>query len=111
MTRLSGLRSIRAAKIGGYLLDEDHPSGGAKARFFISVGFDILNPMVFEAALLRHPLDNDVWKTLETPYGTKSVVKCRLMTPNGKNPCVLTIWFKPNGSTAHRLVSAYPTTP
>lgn len=91
-----------------YLLNEAHPTGGPKARFFKQVGFSTENSMTFEAALLRHPSDNDVWKQVETALGTKSIVRCNLVTPNGRNPCVLTIWFKPHGSTAHRLVSAYP---
>jgi hypothetical protein len=106
--RLRGLRSIRAAKIVDYLLNENHPVGGTKARFFKRFGFDADNPTTFESALLRHPSENEVWKSVETSLGIKSIVVCTLRTPDGRNPCVRTIWFKPIGSTAHRLVSAYP---
>ena len=40
MAELVGTRLVAEAKITGYLLDDMHPVGGAKARFFAGFGFD-----------------------------------------------------------------------
>jgi hypothetical protein len=106
--QLKGLRSIRAAKVTAYLLNDTHPTSAAKAKFFKSFGFDELNAERLEAAILRHPMDNDVLKTTETQFGTKSIVACSLGTPDQRNPCIITVWIKPPGSAAHRFVTAYP---
>lgn len=94
-------------KITDYLLDPDHPFGGPKARFFLHCGFSLATWQALAAALARHPALNPVENTTSTRYGAKYVVRCSLVTPDGRNPCVVTVWMK-DGDAPPRLVTAYP---
>jgi len=39
-------------------------------------------------------------------YGTKYVYRCRIITPDARNPCILTVWQHREGD--YWLVTAYP---
>jgi hypothetical protein len=94
-------------KITHYLLVPDHPDNGGKAKFFTDRGFNQNNVADFQAALLAHPVNNEVHKTMKSAVGTKYIVHCNLKTPDGKDPCIRTIWIDDGGGPP-RLVSAYP---
>ena len=95
-------------KITHYLLVPTHPDNSGKAKFFTDRGFDYSNVADFQAALLAHPVDNEYHKEIKLPVGTKYIVHCNLKTPDGKNPCIRTIWIDDADGTPPRLVSAYP---
>ena len=102
---LSG-RSIAPDKIFEYLLNLEHRVGGPKARFFLGFGFALEQWQRFAAALHDHPKANPV-EEIETPFGTKHVVRCNVETPDGRNPCIITVWMQEQNEAA-RLVTAYP---
>jgi hypothetical protein len=99
--------TVSETKITDYLLDSSHPFGGPKARFFLALGFSPADWQAMAAELARHPVLNPVESTTATRYGAKYVVRCSLVTPDGRNPCVVTVWMK-DGDAPPRLVTAYP---
>ena len=99
--------TVSGAKITDYLLDPNHPFGGSKARFFLHCGFSPADWRTMAEALAEHPVLNPVESTTATRYGAKYVVRCSLATPDGRNPCVVTVWMK-DGDAPPRLVTAYP---
>lgn len=98
---------ISARKAGDYLLDVNHRDGGAKARFFLARGFSASGWQAFVDAIARHPVDNPIQETEATEFGVKVMVRCRLRTPDGTDPCILTVWMVEDAG-APRLVTAYP---
>jgi hypothetical protein len=105
---LDGLRAIDARKITDYLLNDEHKVGGPKAKFFKAFGFSLLDPLVFEMALLRHPNDATEGWSIETEHGIKSIVIGPLHVPDGRRPLVKTVLMQSRTSNVHRLTSAYP---
>jgi hypothetical protein len=96
-------------KIIKYLLDPTHSNGGAgKAKFFGRFGFSQANWVDFKKALLDHPRTNSVTKQERTKYGgDKYVVRCSLTTPDGRNPCVVSVWIIEPPDPNPRFVTAY----
>ena len=99
---------IDAAKLTRYLLDDTHKDGGAKSRFFKAFGFTAEDWGRLHSALLDHPVRNSVRKITSTIYGTKYEVVCGLETPDGRNPCIVTVWQRHGGVGDPVLVTAYP---
>ncbi|MCP3733279.1 hypothetical protein M9979_00060 [Sphingomonas sp. RP10(2022)] len=108
MSGLPGMRIVGLAKIEAYLLSRDHPTGRAKAAFFERFGFSPSDPLAFAMALDRHGAMRPVVRTLTNEYGTKHEVRCSLLTPDGRNPCIVTVWLQPRGEAGFRLITAYP---
>jgi aspartyl-tRNA synthetase len=100
--------SIPAAKITAYLLSLQHPDGRSKARFFMHFGFDPKNWQQLADALRQHALENEVVSQQQTRFGVKWIIDGPLMTPEGRNPHLRTIWFTPTNSEIPGLVTAYP---
>lgn len=85
-------------KISDYLLSETHPVGRYKARFF--------KRAAFARTLLKNShggVSIDV-----SPIGSKYRVEGHLLTPDGRNPLVGTIWIILNRATIPRFVKAFP---
>ncbi|MFD2264286.1 DUF6883 domain-containing protein [Lacibacterium aquatile] len=98
---------IDPRKLTAYLLNEDHPVGAAKARFFTRFGFDIQQWQEFAEALKQH-LSTAVLDDIDgsSAYGEKRTYRCNLPTPDGRDPCILSVWqFR--GDDWH-LVTAVP---
>ena len=108
MVKLSGICLVPEAKVVRYLLNELHPDGAPKARFFKLFGFDPDRPNDLMNAISSHPEVNPVVNSVAHKLGLKSVVQCNLASPDGRNPCVLTVWILEHGTNVHRLVTAYP---
>ena len=108
LAKLLGDRVVPERKIVDYLLNEAHTDGGSKARFFKAFGFDQSAPEVMADALAAHPDRNPLTKQAVLPSGLTSVVECNLATPDGRNPCIRSVWNQAPGSLVHRLVTAYP---
>ena len=108
MSVLRGVRLVQDAKVSRYLLNREHPEGGGKAKFFIGSGFDQAYSYLLRQALLDHPEANKVIATELTDFGVKSVVRCSLATPDGRNPCIASVWICEASSDVQRLVTAYP---
>lgn len=107
-TKLLGERVIAQEKVSQYLLNVDHADGAGKAKFFIGHGFAADQPEVLAAAIHDHADFNDVALTEPGKYGTKSIVRCSIVTPDGRNPCILVVWIHEQGCSEQRLVTAYP---
>jgi filamentous hemagglutinin len=105
-TGQSAQRQTPKSKVVEYLLNEDHPVGSAKAAFFRRFGFSREQWQVMATALNDHPERNPVKMTTTNEYGTKHLVRCRIVTPDGRNPCIDTVWMTRGGTTT--LVTAYP---
>ena len=94
-------------KVTDYLLAAAHPKGGAKARFFRAFGFEGGRSELLITALFDHPIRNAVADVVEGPFGAKYIVRCALETPDGRNPCVVSVWIV-EADRRPRLVTAYP---
>jgi filamentous hemagglutinin len=101
-------RSVPPSKLTDYLLRPDHPVGGSKAAFFQAFGFSLDRPDIITAAFIAHPDRNPVADTEHSRWGVKYTVRCRVRTPDGRDPCILTVWIVPTGERGARLVTAYP---
>jgi filamentous hemagglutinin len=100
-------RGMSLSKVENYLLNEDHPDGRSKAKFFKSFGFVAEHAESLITALFDHPIRNSVFEVKSSPFGEKYVIRCAIETPDGRNPCVVSIWvIEPDRRP--RLVTAYP---
>ncbi len=95
-------------KIRDYLLSPSHPEGQAKARFFFGYGFSHTDENLFAAALRHHVLTHSASLSKRNPYGIVYSVDGPLTSPDGRNPMIRSVWIVEEGSTAPRLITAYP---
>ena len=79
-------------KITHHLLSTVHPTGAAKPKFFMSFGFSPGNWVELKSALLNHPQNNPVTSQTSNPFGQKFEVSCSLVAPDGRNPCIISVW-------------------
>jgi hypothetical protein len=95
-------------KLTGYLLDEQHPVGGPKAKWLIGHGYDAADPSPLERDLLSvvHASDDSV--TQQSRFGTKYVVVGRINAPDGQQVDVTTVWIVEPPDDRPRFVTAYP---
>jgi filamentous hemagglutinin len=107
-TKLLGERLVPGEKVSEYLLNVEHPDGGGKAKFFIAHGFEAGTPGTLASAIHAHADLNDISETHAGPHGTKTIVRCSIPTPDGRNPCILVVWIREKGCAEQRLVTAYP---
>lgn len=108
MTKRVPARSVPQPKITEYLLNRDHEVGGPKAAFFERFGFSPDQWEAMATALLAHPDRNPVEDVVPSRWGTKYVVRCSVVTPDGRNPCILSVWNVLPGKTEAVFVTAYP---
>ena len=99
---------VASAKITDYLLNLDHPVGGAKARFFLGGGFSVEHPEGLALAMQRHFESRQAQDTgLDRLGGLRIVVTAPLPTPDGRAPNVTSVWIVEDDDMA-RFVTAYP---
>ncbi|MCU6452943.1 hypothetical protein LPN01_02510 [Sphingomonas sp. A2-49] len=108
MTDLPGPRIVEMAKIRDYLLSDSHPTGRAKAAFFRSFGFTLTDAVGLAAAIDQHGATRPVVGIRTNDFGIKHEVRCTLIAPDGRQPCIITIWLQAAGETSVRLISASP---
>ena len=96
---------VPAEKITDYLLNEQHPIGGGKAKWFRSLGYDAAD---LERDLRKLVNDSDDITRKDSPFGVKYVVSGLVTTPNGQTVNVTTVWIVEPSETNPRLVTAYP---
>ena len=95
-------------KIVDYLLSPSHPDGQAKAEFFRRFGFRREEWNVLAEALRRYGLTHPIAKTVESPHGTRYSVDGPIESPDGRNPCIRSVWMIDAGSMSPRLITAHP---
>jgi hypothetical protein len=114
---MSQLPGSAGAKIGDdkitrYLLDPTHSAeAAAKDRFFVAHGFSRSDWPELRKALFDHAQANPVTRSQTTPYSEKYEVSCSLVTPDGRNPCIASVWIIEPPDLNPRLVTAYPNPP
>jgi hypothetical protein len=99
---------ISSAKLSRYLLDPNHERGGAKARFFIRLGFHPESPADLVHAIRRNHLPLQVMQTVDTAHGTQYVIVGTLTSPSGRSALVRSVWQIDSGTQAPRLITMYP---
>lgn len=104
----NNLSFVADNKITDYLLNESHDTGKFKAVFFKRFGFDISAIEVFKDSLIQHSIDREIEKTIDTKFGIKYELKCKINTPDKRNPCIVTVWIVENEQEEPKLVTAYP---
>ena len=95
-------------KITQYLLSTVHPTGASKAKFCMSFAFSPGNWAAPKSALLNHPLNNPVTSQTSNPFGQKFEVSCSLVAPDGRNPCIISVWIIEPPDSNPRFITAYP---
>ena len=95
-------------KIVDYLFSHEHPDGRAKALFFERVGFKAEVWETLATALRAHGRAHDVASVVESRFGTRYIVEGELVSPDGRNPLIRTVWIVDKGQAAPRLITAYP---
>lgn len=98
---------IEEKKIRDYLLNSKHKDGAGKAKFFLARGFTLEDWAALAHALREHGRQRPVTKVEDNRFGTKYTVECSMSSPDGTNPCVLSVWIAETGSPV-RLVTARP---
>jgi hypothetical protein len=95
-------------KLTEYLLNEQHPVGGSKAKWFRSLGYQADHPVTLERDLCELVRTSEVYTENDTPFGTKYVVSGRMKSPSGKEVNLTTVWIIEPSDRSPRLVTAYP---
>ena len=101
------LASISDAKTRDYLLNPENAQNCGKVGLFGAFGFKREEWQVLAEALLKHPIENAVVQMVEGVHGVKWVVRCNLHTPDGRNPCLTSVWIVDAGRKRPRFVTAY----
>ena len=112
MTVMPGARGAAVApnRIRGFLLDENHAGNKGRAKFLTRDGFSSTQWEVLRDALIEHANNNDVLETETTKHGTVYTVRCSLLSPKGRHPCISTIWtIEPSGGP--KFATAFPGAP
>ena len=99
---------VPQAKVVQYLLSSTHRAGRGKAGFFSAFGFQVSAWEVLAEALRQQARDNAVTFSEVTPFGTRYIIEGPLISPNGRQLQVRTVWFIDKDGQASRFVTAYP---
>ncbi|MFD1467802.1 DUF6883 domain-containing protein [Hymenobacter caeli] len=94
-------------KVQDYLLNPDHPIGGAKARFFLGIGYSREHYEQLIADLIEHGHTRPVTEEKDSPYGVKFVVDGPLLAPNGREYPLRTVWMEQSPGTFVLLITAH----
>ena len=95
-------------KVSEYLLDENHPIGGSKAKWFIGLGYDPADPTRLEQDLLKQVQVAADFEEKASAHGTKYVVSGKITTPSAAEANVTTVWIVDPFDNRPRLVTAFP---
>jgi len=101
---------VMEVKVRDYLLAAEHPDNGGKAGFFARFGFSRLRWRDLHAALVMHLSDNVVIQASPAGGGIRVRVRCNLASPDGRNPCITTVWALDPGRPPS-FITAFPGKP
>lgn len=99
---------VERKKITEYLLNPRHRYGASKARFFGRFGFRVEHWEALAIALGVHGKTHEVKHIHKTKFGPRYEVEGHLPAPDGRSPCVRSVWQFDEGEVAPRLITAYP---
>src|SRR5688572_6818715 len=97
-------------KLSDYLLNLNHPVGGAKARWFMSLGYHLDDPSQLEQALLQIVRESSDFVEEMTEFGVKYIVRGQLQSPRDRLVEVVTVWITETDQAIPRFVTAFPGT-
>jgi hypothetical protein len=98
-------------KIEWYLLNENHPVGGAKAKFMKDVlGYSNSDAKLFHNNVVAAIIDKMPSSCEETPYGVKYTYHTKLVGKYGVKVSanIVVVIQKDNGGTTYRIITVYP---
>ena len=98
---------IAPNKVQDYLLNPHHPIGGAKAQFFLGIGYSRQHYQQLIADLIQHGYSGTVTEEKPSPYGTKFVVDGPLLAPNGRHYPIRTVWMEQSSGIYVLLITAH----
>ncbi|MCA9163040.1 MAG: hypothetical protein KDA62_08675 [Planctomycetales bacterium] len=98
---------VAIEKVRDYLLNLEHPDGGAKANWFRSLGYTQEHSQLLSDHLLSIASDCDDFDTETTPFGIKYKAHGMVGCPGHRPGRVLTVWIVEDDDPP-RLVTAYP---
>lgn len=99
---------VEEKKVTDYLLNDAHPQGRSKARFFRAFGFVPEHWEGLADALCAQGWQGTVVSTLVLPDGRQYAVEGELAAPDGRRPRVRTVWETRLEDTRPPLITAYP---
>jgi hypothetical protein len=99
---------IDQPKIVDYLLATAHPVGGAKAAFFLSLGYRAEDWTRLRDDLAHIAQNGEVVEADATAYGLKIIVDGVVESPCGQMVTLRTVWISDGPDSVPRLVTAYP---
>lgn len=108
MTPLDLPRVVPYRKMDSYLLNPIHPVGRSKAAYFARFGFTREDWSTAASALVGHGETNPVVETRHEAHGVLYAHRCTVETPDGRNPCIVTVWIHRHGEDVLSFVTAYP---
>src|ERR1700730_14579953 len=88
-------------------LNDIHPQNQGKAKFFMLFGFMLANWQELRKAPLDHPHNNAVVNQTTFQYGEIYEIGCSIASPDGRNPCVRSLWAIEPRSTDPKFITAY----
>ncbi len=97
---------VEERRIRDSLLNQQHATGGPKARFFLAHGFTPDAWFVLQGALIIQAHANTVTRSVEAAWGTRHTVECHCPAPDGRNPCIRTV--RQMADDAPRRLTAIP---
>lgn len=98
---------VASEKVRDYLLNRDHPDGGSKAAWFLSLGYNRSEFQLLANDLLAVAGDCDSFVAETTKFGVKYRASGELARPGHRPGRVMTVWIVEGGEPP-RLVTAYP---
>ena len=98
---------VDQSKTRDYLLNLDHVEGHGEAVFFLKFEFRQTDWKALAQALCAHGRTQPVITQTDSAYGRKFTVRCNLATPDGRNPCVTSVWIQ-EGAGKIRLITVLP---
>ena len=99
---------VEKEKITAYLLNASHPYGSSKANFLTRFGFTLEGWEAFAERLRDQGSNHPVSRVTETVFGPRYNVDGKIVTPDGRNPMIRTVWQMDYGELVLRLITAYP---
>ena len=110
---VSSPRDIRYSKkkTEGYLLNINHPKGGAKAKFMKDVlGYSQSDSKAFHKNIVASLIGKIPTKSETTPFGVKHTYNTKLTSKDGKSVSanVVVVIQKDNGRITYKIVTVYP---
>lgn len=102
--------TVAQAKIQAFLLNSNHGGNKGRAKFFALFGFSADGWETMRDALLAHLAANPTIAIETTMHGTNYTVRCSMPSPDGRNPCINSVWTI-DARSGPRFVTAFPGPP